>query len=389
MHTSLSQLILPRGTKSKRASSWDRTGGNRDYISIGQGEEAVIFDEKGPARIGHIWMTISCEAEYYFRKVLIRMYWDGEEHPSVECPLGDFFGVGHGVANHFVSLPLNMITRQGSPQKFTAMNSFFSMPFKSEARIVIVNESEVDIPSFYFYIDYECYPRFETEVLNFHACWNRENPTKGLLNMEELKENLELFAGGLKQVGALRNLDGADNYILLEAEGSGHFVGCNLSIDHINPVPNVTWFGEGDDMFFIDGEAWPPSLHGTGTEDYFCTAWDYPSGKYDGPYHGISLAEPFQANSAWEEKEAWGGGSFGYSGKWTAYRFHIEDPVVFSKSLRMSIEHGHGNSLSNDYASVAYWYQTEPHKTFRPMLPVQERLPLTNKQSLRRYVRSI
>jgi Protein of unknown function (DUF2961) len=389
MNTALGQLMYRRNTTSKRASSWDRTGGNKDYIAIEQGEERVIFQESGPARISHIWMTLNCEAAYYFRKILIRMYWDGEEHPSVEVPLGDFFGVGHGVANHYVSLPLNMITKQGSPQSYTAMNSYFSMPFKREAKIVIVNESEEPIPNFYFYIDYECYDRLDDDVLYFHACWNRENPTKGTLDMEALKHKHSEFRGPLQQVADLKNIDGNENYVILDAEGYGHFVGCNLSIDHINPVPNVTWFGEGDDMIFIDGETWPPSLHGTGTEDYFCTAWDFPSGKYDAPYHGISLAEPLSVPAAWEEKQAWGGGSFGYSGKWTAYRYHIEDPIVFKKSIRMTIEHGHGNSLSNDYASTAYWYQGEPHKTFNPMLPAALRLPLTNKQSLANYTKSI
>lgn len=389
MSTSLNQLIYPRKTRSKRVSSYDTTGGNRDFVAIGQGEEKVIFHERGPACINHIWFTISCGAAYYFRKVLIRMYWDGEEHPSVECPLGDFFGVGHGVANHYVSLPLNMITKQGAPQTFAAMNCFFHMPFEREGKIVIANESEADIPNFYFYVDYEVHERFEREVLYFHAQWRRENPTRGLLDMERLKDGLTEFAGALRTVGGLKNTDGLENYVILDAVGRGHFAGCHLSVDHINPVPNVTWFGEGDDMIFIDGESWPPSLHGTGTEDYFCAAWDYPSGKYDGPYHGISLAEPFRAPDAWEEKQAWGGGSFGYSGKWTAYRYHIEDPIVFDKSIRFTIEHGHGNSLSNDYSSVAYWYQDEPHRTFAPILPAAERLPLSNKESLRSYLRSI
>lgn len=389
MGTSLEQLANLRQTKSCRESSWDRAGGNKDYLRIAAEEERIIFHKQGPARISHIWMTINSPVRYYLRKILIRMYWDGEENPSVECPIGDFFGVGHGVANHYMSLPLNMVTKQGACQTFAAMNCFFSMPFRKEAKITIVNETGEDIPNFYFYIDYEAGQQFGADVMYFHAVWNRENPTKGLLDMEQLKGRHDRFRGPLEEVASITNLDGRDNYVILDAEGSGHFVGCNLSIDHINPVPNVTWFGEGDDMFFIDGEAWPPALHGTGTEDYFCTAWDFPSGKYDGPYHGISLAEPIVTPTIWEEDEAWGGGSFGYSGKWTAYRFHIEDPIVFHQSLRFSIEHGHGNSLSNDYSSVAYWYQLEPHKTFKPILPAEARLPLLTKEALRRYCRSI
>jgi hypothetical protein len=172
------------------------------------------------------------------------------------------------------------------------------------------------------------------------------------------------------------NLDGRENYVLLEADGRGHYVGCVLSIDHLNPIPGFSWFGEGDDMIFIDGESWPPSLHGTGTEDYFGAAWGFPSGKYDGPYHGISLAGPTS-------------GPLAYSGKWTIYRWHIEDPVCFERSIRVTIEHGHANCHANDYASVAYWYQREPHRPFPPLLTVGQRLPLPDQESLKRFWASI
>lgn len=389
MSTTLRGLTRPRRARTRRESSWDRSGGNRDYVSIAPDESRVIFDQEGPGQITHIWMTVNSPVRYYFRSIVLRMYWDDEDTPSVEAPLGDFFGVGHGVASHYVSLPLNMITKRDGPQTFAAMNSYFHMPFRRKARIEIVNETGEAIPNFYFYIDYELYETMDEDTLYFHAHWRCERPTQGLLDMERLKEEMTSFRGPLEAVAALKNTDGAHNYVILDTEGKGHYVGCNLSIDHINPVPNVTWFGEGDDMIFIDGESWPPTLHGTGTEDYFCAAWDYPSGKYDGPYHGISLAEPVRTPTAWEEAEAWGGGSYGYSGKWTTYRFHLEDAVVFEKSIRVTIEHGHANSLSGDYSSTAYWYQTEPHRPMPPMPPAGQRMPLTNKQSLGAYGQSI
>jgi hypothetical protein len=385
----LEGLTRPIPGRSLRQSSWDRTGGNRDYVSIGAGEERVLFDAEGPAQITHIWCTFAAPESYAFRRLVIRMYWDGEERPSVEAPIGDFFGVGHGVASHYVSLPLNMVTRQGGPQPFAAMNSFFQMPFLRRGRVSIVNQCASEVPNFYYYVDYRALDSAPENLLYFHAQWRRQNPTDGVLDMAKLKETHAEFKGPVDEVSSLKNLTGAGNYVILDAEGRGHYVGCNLSIDHINPVPNVTWFGEGDDMIFIDGEPFPPSLHGTGTEDYFCAAWDYPSHKYDGPYHGISLAEPAEVNGAWETPGTWGAGSFGYSGKWTSYRFHIEDPVIFHTAIRVTIEHGHANSLSNDYASTAYWYQAEPHRPFEPMLPVEARLPLTGKESLARYMRSI
>lgn len=109
----LSSLYLRKEGLSRRLSSWDQTGGNRDFIVIGAGHTAAIAEIEGSGIIQHIWMTIAAKNKYAFRKVLVRMYWDGEEEPSVESPVGDFFGVGHGVASHYVSMPLNMITTGG------------------------------------------------------------------------------------------------------------------------------------------------------------------------------------------------------------------------------------------------------------------------------------
>lgn len=382
-------LFMKKEGKSKRASSWDRTGHNKDCVTIPAGETFTLADIEGSGIIQHIWMTIASQDKYSFRKVLIKMYWDNEEKPSVEAPVGDFFGVGHGVASHFVSAPLNMITTQDIIEDKAAMNSFFEMPYREAARVDILNECENDI-ILYYYVDY-----LETHVpedaFYFHASWRRENPTKGLIDLEALKvehdkQNKPNFAD--QKVYEIANLTGEDNYVILDAEGEGHYVGCNLSIDHVNPMPGFSWPGEGDDMFFIDGEPWPPRLHGTGTEDYFCAAWGYPSGKYDSPYHGVSLYAPLKSNGdVWKDDNTI---SFNdYSGKITQYRFHISDPILFEKSLLFSIEHGHGNAQSNDYSSVAYWYQREPHKEYPEMLPVAKRLPISERESARRFYRTL
>lgn len=368
----LRALIYARDAHSRRESSWDRSGGNADAIAIPKGETATLAAITGPGCINHIWFTIWCPDKLYLRKLLLRMYWDGEPEPSVECPVGDFFGVGHGIISHYWSQPLNMVTGPRAERwNVGAMNCFFPMPFAAEARVQIVNECDADVQSFYYYIDYETYTTVPDNVLRFHAQWRRENPTVGTVDMYTVTR---------EALGQLKNIGGQENYTILEATGRGHYVGCNLSIDHINPVPGVTWFGEGDDMIFIDGEEWPPSLHGTGTEDYFCAAWDYPAGKYCMPYHGISLA------GKWLTLE---NDIFAYAGKWTMYRYHIEDPVCFSRSIRVTIEHGHANWHSNDYSSVAYWYQTEPHQPFPAMLPVEQRLPIPEKDSLKRYFETI
>lgn len=346
---SLHNLPVLRDFVSRRSSSWDQSGGNEDWRTIPAGTSHVLLDEAKPGCIRHIWLTVGND-DSYPRKAVIRMWWDGEEHPSVEAPLGDFFGIGHGIRRNFVSAPLQM-----SPEDGRGFNCWFPMPFNA-ARIEVQNECENDI-NLYYYVDFEEYKEpHPAEVARFHAQWRRENPTEGWLKEKLGPENyLQIWA-------SKKTLDDKDNYLILEAEGDGMFVGCNLNIDCFQRQGN-DWYGEGDDMFVIDGEPWPPRLHGTGTEDYFCTAFG-PAQEYCAPYHGITV------NSGTAE--------WRWKGKNSMYRFHIEDPIRFRKSIRVSIEHGHANKLSNDYSSTAYWYQVEPHMPFPPLLPVEERLPRPN-----------
>jgi hypothetical protein len=345
--TELRNLCVKREGRRKRESSYDRTGGNRDYYVCAPGEKKELLHLKGAGLVTHIWMTLGPvqddrTEELIHRKAILRIFWDGEDSPSVEVPVGDFFGMGHGITRNFVSAPLSM-----SPADGKAMNCYFPMPFSSSARIE--TESNCDLPfKLYFYIDYELHERGMEDTLHFHAQWRREI-TKGV---DPAGMNNTVFEFGGK------NTTGAGNYVLLEAEGRGHYVGCNLNIHNLRPTLEWNWYGEGDDMIFIDGEVWPPTLHGTGMEDYFCTAW-CPQEEYHGPYHGIIL-----------------GGQDNWGGKVSFYRYHIQDPVMFEKSIRVTIEHGHNNHRSDDYSSTAYWYQTEPHRPFPSLLPVKDRLPL-------------
>lgn len=343
--TSLRDLYRVRQGKRKRESSYDRTGGNKDFYTIAPGEKKDICIIQGNGCITHIWITLAPNdhvmEEYLHRKIILRMYWDGETNPSVQAPIGDFFGMGHGITKNFVSAPLAM-----SPENGQALNCFFSMPFGTNARFEIESEADKAI-KFYFYIDYELYEEPIDSPLRFHAIWQREL-TEGI---SDNVSNAFFSFGG-------KNTTGDQNYVLLDAVGKGHYVGCNLNIHNLRATREWNWYGEGDDMIFIDGESWPPSLHGTGMEDYFNTAW-CPQQEYQGPYHGLLL-----------------GGGANWSGQITAYRFHIEDPVMFDQSIKVTIEHGHNNNRSDDYSSTAYWYQTEPHKEHPDILPVNARLPL-------------
>jgi hypothetical protein len=222
------------------------------------------------------------------------------------------------------------------------------MPFRNKARLDIVNEAEGDGTLIYFYIDYEKYDEpLADDILYFHAKWRRENPTDGWMPRVPDRPDPEHY----EKVIARKQLTDEGNYLILDAEGQGHYVGCNLSVHNLQGG----WWGEGDDMMVIDGEPWPPRLHGTGSEDYFCNAWGQQPHAF--LYHGTSLPEDVG------------------KGRTTCYRFHIEDPVTFEKSIRVSIEHSHANSASDDYSSVAYWYQKEPHKVWAPMASAKDRIP--------------
>jgi len=347
--TSLASLPCLRDYTSHRVSSYDKSGGNKDYWSIEAKEKRILADIQGPGCIKHIWMTLGIPQEDYCRKIVLRIYWDNSQDASVECPVGDFFGLGHGMRKNFVTLPLQM-----SPQNGKGFNSWWPMPFKERAIIEVENEGEKPY-AHYFYIDYEAYPSSEAvkDLAYFHCQWRREANTRGWgfeekLSREAIRKDPRIF-----------NKEGKDNYIILEAEGNGIYCGAHLDIDCFERNPN-DWYGEGDDMIFIDEEKWPPSLHGTGTEDWFQCAY-CPTQEYNAPYHGVIL---YSGNPDWK-----------FKGKNTVYRYYIEDPIRFRKSILASIEHGHANNLSNDYASTAYYYLSEPKKAGPKLLPVEERLP--------------
>ncbi len=349
--TSLTQLARLRDFTSRRASSYDRTGGNMDWVVIEPGQRHTLAEIDGPGCIKHIWCTDSlAHVRNAMRSTVLRMWWDGEKQPSVEVPLVDFFGGGFGMCRDFWSLPLQL-----NPDRGRAMNCWFPMPFGEQARIEVHNEWHEPM-NLYYYVDYEVYPAWEAELAYFHAQWQRENPTQGW-GHKDIKGSANVE--NLREYWKTPNTTGAENYVILDAQGNGQYVGCHLDIDCFRREKN-DWYGEGDDMIFVDGEPWPPSLHGTGTEDYFSTAY-CPKTEYSSPYCGITR---YSGSTEWEPADE----HWPFRGKNSSYRFHIEDPIRFRESIRVTIEHGHNNKLSNDYSSTAYWYQHEPHARF-PKLP--------------------
>ncbi|MDE3150508.1 MAG: DUF2961 domain-containing protein [Acidobacteriota bacterium] len=321
-------LARLRNYKSRRSSSWDRTGGNRDAIPVEPGQTATLLDITGAGVITHIWFTIASQDPMHLKNLVLRAWWDGESSPSVEVPIGDFFGLGLGEYFVYQSALLAV-----APIK--ALNAYFQMPFASAARITVTNEGNAPTRSLYFAIDYIEFDRLPADVGRFHAQYRQAAPCKGV-------------------VSDGKNLKGENNYVFMEATGKGHFVGVTQAV-----LQNENgWFGEGDDMIFIDGDAMP-TINGTGTEDYYNGAWDF-GGQ---PFANLHQGAPYIV-----DPERIGG-------RYCLYRWHVESPIAFEKSIRVTIEHGHADDRSDDFYSVAYWYQTEPHAAF-PALPAPaERIP--------------
>ena len=183
-HSPLSGLPYLKPGRSGRSSSYDRTGGNRDFAVVAPGENHVLADLNGTGVIQQIWLTTRCYAEKYLRKLVLEMYWDGSPQASVRSPLGDFFGVGHASAVHYVSLPLSMVfgPRRGPKGPFAAaMNSYFPMPFHTGAKLLLRNESDLPVDNFFYYVDYDLTDEPAPDDLGlFHAYYQQERPTNGV-----------------------------------------------------------------------------------------------------------------------------------------------------------------------------------------------------------------
>ena len=330
---------IKEGLKSKRVGSYDTSGANDDRRrDIKVGEKLTIMDVKGAGVINHIWITIGPDGAKASRNdIIIRMYWDGNSFPSVESPIGPFFGNGWNESYYMTSAPLSV-----TPAKGKSYVSYFAMPFSKGARVEIENQSGAKLSYFYYNIDYVEMPQLPANSGRFHAWFNHK-----VTNTPPDPQNKSDVLGKLGQ-----NKTGADNYVFADIKGKGQFVGVNYYINN----PSTLWYGEGDEMIFLDGEKLP-SIIGTGTEDFFNTSW-CPKEIYQQPYFGY----PRVNNET------------GWLGRTHVYRFLVEDPIYFDKSCKFTIEHGHNNNMVLDLASVAYWYQDKAVALPKP-LTKEERAP--------------
>ena len=308
--SALERLIRPLEGGLAHYSSHDRSGGNADWVTVGPGETRTLTDHSGAGVLRRWWITIAPRNHPAIqRQLIVRCFWDGEETPSVEVPVSDFFGMGFGEWQDFTSLPLNMTSG--------GYNTYWAMPFRRHARITVENTSDVPLEKLYYNIDIRTYDALPDDVLYFHAQYNQVVTRTG------------------------------EPVVILETAGRGHYVGTVLSMQ---PRQGASLgYLEGDERIFID-RAREPAVIGTGTEDYFSSGWYYDTGEYSAPYHGVPI------------KDA-------ETGRISTYRWHIEDPIPFREHLRFTIEHGAVNDAPDvEYASVAFWYQTHPHAAF-PALP--------------------
>lgn len=274
------------------------------------GETTVLADLEGPGIVNHIWLTVAGNEYGWPRLLRLRVYYDGSDVPSVDAPVGDFFGVGHGMER-----PLNSLAIRNSSSG-RSRNSYWPMPFRRSVRITITNEGTRRLYNLYYHVDWQKHASLPRKTAYFHARYRQARPPPA-----------------------------GDWYDFLTVKGRGFYVGTVLSALQVAPG----WFGEGDDLFYVDGNP-VPVMMGTGTEDYANDAWSFRVG--DGPYTGVTVADGTETGA-----------------RLTAYRWHLNDPIPFRTSLRAAIEHA-GWTFDADgsvrsafeerpdfFSSVAFWYQ--------------------------------
>jgi hypothetical protein len=325
--------------RALRIASTDPKFKNADFRRIEPGATLELGRIEGRGRITHMWFTINSKSADHLRELVLRICWDGAEKPAVECPLGDFYGLGFGKYVEYKSAPIAI-------GGIKALNCYWPMPFANSARLTMTNEGTQRVDSCYFNIDYQ--------LENVPLPGGRRR-LRGPMD-----EAISYFHTQYRHAFPVPK---GQDYLILETQGRGHHVGTFLSV----LANSDGWWGEGNDKFYVDG-AQKPTIEGTGSEDYFCGAWDFQHAFWN-PYNGV----PYYDN---KDK---GGEKRGILN--TCYRWHLLDPVPFQKSLRFTIEHGrHGpeddrEPLRNHYSSVAFYYLDRPEGDGAPLPPYKERVP--------------
>ena len=286
----------------------------RPCLTLKAGETVALMDHDGPGIIRHMWFTFSQKS---YRDIIVRIYWDGQDAPSVEAPLGDFLCNSWTCRQNILALPINVNPSGG-------MNIYFPMPFKKHARITVENDSPNELGGFFYTLNYTL-EEVPDEALYLHASWRRSNP-----------------------------LEYGKEFVILDGvRGQGQYVGTFMAWQQ----NNAGWWGEGEIKMFIDGDKNFPTICGTGTEDYFGGAWCF-GDDFSAPYLGFRQVVKKSGE---------------VGARMTLYRFHVQDPVFFSSDLKVTMQALGWRTerrflpLQDDISSVAYWYQTIPHAPLPPL----------------------
>lgn len=319
--------------RSLKQSSHDATGGNADSWPIKGGQQREIFNAAGAGAISHIWFTIAAQSPTHLKELVLRAYWDGLDKPSVEAPVGDFFGLNLGDYVHYESAYLACSPGQ-------SLNCYFAMPYRKGARMTVTNEGTRDVSSFYSNIDYVEADSLPADAAYFHAQYRQAVPNQA------------------QQLAERKNPDGATNYVYCDTRGRGHLMGVTLGV-----VQNAEgWMGEGDDMIYVDDLS-KPLIIGTGSEDYFLGSWNF-----GGRINARAFSHHQYGAPLIQSPERVGG-------RYCCYRFHGDNPVAFTRALKHTMEHGHANDRGDNFYSCAYWYQERPYTDFPALPPVAQRIP--------------
>lgn len=320
-------LAVKKDYRSFKASSADPTGKNGDARHIDPGQTITLADIKGAGRMTHLWITIAAQSEDHLRELVLRMTWDDAATPAVECPIGDFFAQGPAKYVEYHSAPVSVGGQM-------ALNCYWPMPFQKHAFITVTNEGQKPVNAFYYNFDYRLDRKPQKNQGYFHTQYRNYFPApKG------------------------------QPLTICDVKGQGQFVGTVVTV----LANSDGWWGEGDDNFYVDGST-SPQLSGTGSEDYFNGAWDF-GHAFQTPYFGVTYYD--NANLGGEKRGIQN----------TVYRWHILDPVPFTKSLLFTLEHGRGGwdedrqPLRNNYTTLGLYYVDHPESDQPPINKYGDRVP--------------